>query len=232
VRILALETTERVGTVAVVDDAKPLREVRLQDDRRSTESLAPAVASLLEAVDWQPSSVQLVAVTVGPGSFTGLRVGIAFAKAFAYAAGSDILGIDTLETIAAGLQQTGGPIAVAVDAQRGDLVGAVFEADADGRVQVRQPARLMPIDTWFDRLPPGATVAGPLLRKVASRVPPGLTLAEPRFWIPRASVVGFLADAQYRGGRRDDVWELVPQYSRRSAAEEKWLRHNPGDGDG
>lgn len=222
-RILALETTERIGTIAACDGTNLLLESSLDSDSRSTESLVPGLARLLDQVGWQPRQVDLVAVTVGPGSFTGLRVGVTAAKAFAYAAEADILGIDTLETIAAGLPETAGPIAAAVDAQRGDLVGAVFERRSDGRLELDQPSRLMPVDAWLAALPQGITVAGPILRKIADRVPAGLELPEERYWTPRASTVGRLAFVQFDAGKRDDVWKLVPRYSRRSAAEEKWL---------
>jgi hypothetical protein len=66
-------------------------------------------------------------------------------------------------------------------------------------------------------------VTGPVLAKIASRLPAHVTILDQKYWIPRASMVALLAHRQYAAGRRDDLWTLVPQYSRRSAAEEKWL---------
>ena len=73
--ILALETSELSGSVAAWSSGKLIRELDLEQSQRSAQSLAPAIATLLEEVGWRPGDVQLTAVTVGPGSFTGLRVG-------------------------------------------------------------------------------------------------------------------------------------------------------------
>ena len=101
-RILALETTDKTGSVAALDDCNILAQLMLDQNQRSAQSLAPAMKTLLEQVQWQPKDVQLVGVSVGPGSFTGLRVGVTTAKVFAYAVGADVLGINTLEAIALG----------------------------------------------------------------------------------------------------------------------------------
>src|SRR5271163_2151267 len=97
-RILALETSELTGSVAAAADGNVLAELQLDPQQRSAQSLAPAIRALLAQVGWQPADIDLLAVTIGPGSFTGLRVGVATAKVFAYACGAEVLGISTLET--------------------------------------------------------------------------------------------------------------------------------------
>jgi tRNA threonylcarbamoyladenosine biosynthesis protein TsaB len=239
VKILALETTDLSGSVAAGDGSNVLLELELNPQKRSAQSLAPAIISLLRQVGWRPADVQLVAVTVGPGSFTGLRVGLTTAKTFAYAVGAEIIGIDTLETIAANLgvrgegrgeseQQRAGAspppvieLQVVLDAQRGEVVAGSFSSGEDGWFHPTGPQRLMPIDRWLADLRPGVAVTGPILKKLQSRIPPGIIVLEERFWHPRAAQVGLLAARDYAAGRRDDVWTLLPRYSRRSAAEEK-----------
>ena len=81
-RVLAIETTERLGSVAVGDENNVFDCKDLDSSQRSAESLAPGIRSVLETVEWTPQEIDLVAVTVGPGSFTGLRVGITTAKMF------------------------------------------------------------------------------------------------------------------------------------------------------
>src|SRR5687768_6416743 len=105
-RILALETSGRSGSVAaLIGQVVPVRtrvigQQALDDHQRNAQSLAPAIRSLLDVAGWRPADVQLVAVTAGPGSFTGLRVGVTTAKVFAYATSAAVLGVDTLEVIA------------------------------------------------------------------------------------------------------------------------------------
>ena len=100
-RILALETTDLTGTVAALEGCQLLVERELNPGQRSAQSLAPALAELWQEVGWKPTQIELIAVALGPGSFTGLRVGVTTAKMLAYVAQAQVLGIDTLEAIAA-----------------------------------------------------------------------------------------------------------------------------------
>jgi tRNA threonylcarbamoyladenosine biosynthesis protein TsaB len=231
VKILALETTDLSGSVAACNGSKLLLQKELNPGQRSAQSLAPAIAELFGQVEWHPSEVRLVAVTVGPGSFTGLRVGVTSAKIFAYAVGAEVLGIDTLETIAANFSpRENSPtnalpdistLEVVLDAQRGEVVAGTFVRDSEGWFRPSCPQRLLSIDQWLATLQSGQAVAGPILKKLHARLPAGVLAVEERFWRPQASMVGLLAARDYAQGRRDDLWTLLPRYSRRSAAEEK-----------
>jgi tRNA threonylcarbamoyladenosine biosynthesis protein TsaB len=228
VRILALETTEAIGTVAAMDDGKLLSELMLEPSLRSAQALAPGMKALLRQVGWRAADVDLVAVTVGPGSFTGLRVGVTAAKTFAYAAQAEVLGLDTLEVIAAGAPEYVDMLSAAVDAQRGDVVAGLFRRGTDGWLHPATPTQLTPIDSWLSGLPAGTWLSGPVLKKLAGRVPATLRSVEPQFWAPRASTVARVAARYHEAGRRDDVWSLLPHYCRRSAAEEKWEQREQG----
>ncbi len=177
--------------------------------------------TLLKQIGWRPREVHLVATTIGPGSFTGLRVGVTTAKAFAYSAGADILGVDTLETIAAGVPDPVPTVSIAVDAQRGQVVARSFQRASDQWFEPIGPARLIDTEAWLAGIARGACVTGPVLRKIASAVPDHVTVLDSQYWAPTASAVARLAARRYAAGERDDVWSLVPRYSRQSAAEEK-----------
>jgi tRNA threonylcarbamoyladenosine biosynthesis protein TsaB len=229
VRIIALETTEALGSVAAAHDGELLAELQLDPRQRSAESLAPGLRSLLETVHWQPGDVELVAVTVGPGSFTGLRVGVTTAKTFAYAVGAQILGVDTLHVIAAGVPAGVQTLSAAIDAQRREVVAQRFCRDAEMRLAPAGPQELLPVDAWLNGLTSGTAVAGPVLEKLRERLPSGVSAVDPRFWRPTAAEVARLAARHYAAGRRDDLWSLVPRYSRPSAAEEKWNKARTKD---
>jgi len=224
VRILALETTERVGSVAAWSEGKLLLEKDLSITKRSAQTLAPAILELLGRVEWRPEDVQLVAVTEGPGSFTGLRVGVATAKSFAYAVGAEVLGIDTLETVAAASPAEVIHVSVAVDAQRGDVVTGPFERAEHGWMRPAGPPRLLPINDWLAGLAPGTAVSGPILRKIAEKRPDRVVMLPESCWRPTAGNVARLAARDHAAGRRQDLWSFVPRYSRRAAAEEKLER--------
>jgi tRNA threonylcarbamoyladenosine biosynthesis protein TsaB len=227
-KILALETTGTAGSVAAAIDCNILLENELRRSVRSAQSLAPAVKGLLEQVGWRPQDVELVAVTVGPGSFTGLRVGVATAKVFAYAVGAEILGLDALQTIALAAPDEVGEVSVAIDAQRGDVVAGSFRRGTDGWFQPDGPQQLVDAEAWLRGLPAGSLISGPVLQKLIGLLPPGVQALEPGCWDPRAGNVARLAAHLYAAGRRDDLWGLVPRYSRRSAAEEKWEARGKG----
>jgi tRNA threonylcarbamoyladenosine biosynthesis protein TsaB len=220
-QLLALETSGTAGSVAVFSDGKLLAQSSLAPGSGSAQSLAPAIASLLEAVGWRPADIRLVAVTQGPGSFTGLRIGVTTAKAFAYAVGAEVLGVDTLEAIANQVPNEVQRVSVAIDAQRGEVVTAVYCRDASGWLVAQGPARLLSIDHWLTTLAPDVPISGPVVRKVVGRLPSGVTALDESHWLPQASTVGRLAVRDYAAGRRDDLWSFAPRYSRRSAAEER-----------
>ncbi len=220
-KILALETTDPIGSVAAMADGKLLLELELNHQQRTAQSLPPGIKALLERVNWKPAHVQLVALTIGPGSFTGLRVGASMAKTFAYCVGAEILGVNTLDAIAEAAPENISALTVAIDAQRGDIVTRSFQRSPDGWPIPTGDQCLIPAQQWLQELPPGMAVAGPILNKLASHLPAGVSLLDQKYWTPRASMVAQLANRQYAAGRRDDLWSLLPQYSRPSAAEEK-----------
>lgn len=219
-RILALETSGFHGSVAVLDDDRVLHETSLPLDRRSGQALAPAIQMQLAAVQWRPTDIDLIAVTQGPGSFTGLRVGVTTAKILAYATGAAVLGINTLAVIAA--QASGlGEISAVLDAQRQQLYAATFRRCGDGRLETIAATRIVDLTDWLADCV-NVAVTGPGLQKAVAFLPPATDVVDEEFWSPQASTVGRLAFRDYQAGRRDDPFQLLPHYFRRSAAEEKW----------
>jgi tRNA threonylcarbamoyladenosine biosynthesis protein TsaB len=221
-RVLAIETSGTVGSVAALAAGRLLGELQLPLQQGSGQSLTPALKTLLDTIRWRPDDVELVAVTIGPGSFTGLRVGVTAAKTFAYAVKAQVLGIDTLETIAAACPQEVETLATAMDAQRGQVVAEAFRRGPDGWFSASSPAQLVDLDAWLASIPPGDWVSGPVLRNVPGESLAGVRVLDPHYWLPTAAALGRLAARRYSNGDRADLWALAPRYFRRSAAEEKW----------
>lgn len=221
-RILALETSGRDATLAALDGragaaAQPLAELAVVGPERTAQFLAPRTEELLRQVGWQPRDIELVAVAVGPGSFTGLRIGVTTAKTLAYAVGARVIGVNTLAAIAAQAPADAAPLWVVMDAQRQELFAAKFDAARNLAVApeiLTQPA-------WQNLLQAGDHVTGPGLRRLRIDLPNGVHTVPHDAWQPMASTVGQLAWQDYQAGRRDDLWQLVPLYYRQSAAEEK-----------
>jgi tRNA threonylcarbamoyladenosine biosynthesis protein TsaB len=227
-RTLALETSGLAGSVAACEGGLLVAEHELPADQRSAQSLAPALRRLLAEVGWQPGDVQQLAVTVGPGSFTGLRVGVTTAKTFAYAVGAELIGVDTLEVIAAQAPLEVLRVAVALDAQRQEVFAAVYGPESSQGRSVLEPDQIVGVQSWLESFDEGCWASGPVLEKLSGRLPPGVRTVDRASWHPRAATVGRLAWAALERGQRDDVWQLVPKYLRRSAAEEKWEQRGRG----
>jgi tRNA threonylcarbamoyladenosine biosynthesis protein TsaB len=172
---------------------------------------------LLQAIDWPAKSIQLVIVAVGPGSFTGLRIGVTTAKTLAYAVGAEVIGVNTLAVIASQAPQSAAPLWVVMDAQRQELFAAKF----DGERKPIGETRILAQDEWLSALAPCDRVTGPGLKRMRSLLPTGVEVVDESQWPPMAAAVGQLGWRDYCAGRRDDLWKLVPQYYRPSAAEEK-----------
>lgn len=199
-----------------------VRQKPLPAGSRSAQSLAPALAELLSEVGWSASDLQAVAVTSGPGSFTGLRVGVTTAKMLAYAAGCGVVEVNTLAAIAqqaSSYAATTGPVWAVIDAQRGELFAAKF---CDGNEEV--PTGILSIDQWLKMLAPGDIVAGPVLKNLAADLPQGVAPADQESWSPRAETIAQLALEPASRGAFTNPLELVPRYHRLSAAEEKALK--------
>jgi tRNA threonylcarbamoyladenosine biosynthesis protein TsaB len=227
VHVLALETSGFSGSVAAADGDRLLAEITLGPRQRTGQALAPAMRDLLSQVHWEPKDVELVAVTQGPGSFTGLRVGITTAKGFAYAASAQILGVDTLEVLASQVPVEYPSLDVVMNAEREQLFAARFEPDdshnnRSWRMVV--PTRIIDRVIWIESIGPKVAVTGPALESVAELLPHDVPRVSASLWQPQAAAVARIAWRDYQAGRRDDVWKLLPNYYRDSAAEEKLTR--------
>ncbi len=190
--------------------------------RRHGRDLVPTIRALLAEAALPPGALDLIAVGLGPGSYTGLRVGLTAAKVLAYAFGRPLIGLDSLEAIARNAPEDALRVAAIADAQRGDLYAADFARDAPGVPLVRvAPTRIEPIASWTARLDPTALVLGPGV----ARVPPlpfaAIAADDAAHW-PDGRLLVAMAREAHRDGRRDDPYFLEPLYLRRSAAEDQW----------
>lgn len=233
-RILAWETTGMAGSVSALIDGRVLLERSLPLAQRSAQSLAPAVHALLAEIGWRTADVELIATAVGPGSFTGLRVGVTMAKMMSYAIGCPVIGVNTLEAIAGRAPRNYTALSVALDAQRRQVFAARFNRTADGEISWAHSteipaAEILDIEQWLAGLGSQWAATGPILERLADSLPAAAQVVPREFWSPTGSSVGELAWRLFNAGQRDDPFQLVPLYLRRTAAEEQWDRRAAGD---
>lgn len=220
-RLLLLETSGRVGQVAVACGATLLEVRALDEARRHARDLAPAVADLLAHQKWKPRDLRAVIVSRGPGSYTGLRVGIMSAKTLAYATGCAVLGVETFAVIARQAPASARAVDVLADAQQDRLYVQKFERGAGEAWQATTELAIMTAAEWLLRRKPAAWVSGPGARLVESRLPEGTPCVPPELREPGcASLLQLGYERLEEAG--DDLWRLEPLYARPSSAEEQW----------
>jgi len=224
-RILALETSGRHGSVATLwghpEGTESIGQISLTPDQRTAQALAPAIRQLLSNTGWPPASINYVAVAIGPGSFTGLRIGVTTAKVFAYAISAEVIAVNTLDVLATQAAASAKPLWTIMDAQRQELFAAKYVTESDGQFAVERPTHIISQDAWLADLQTDDCVTGPALNRLATRLPTGIATTSSELWQPMADAVGQVAWRIYRAGQRDDIWRLSPNYYRASAAEEK-----------
>ena len=156
-RVLAVDTSSERGSVCVADSGELLGEVRLASSIQHSDRLFRSIEFLFQYLPFKLSDIDLFAAARGPGSFTGLRVGLAAMEAFVSAHNKPGAGISTLEALAwkTGIYDV--PIAATMDARRGDVYGGLFrrvrgEGRPDTLVEDRPPVVLKPAQ-WLAALP-------------------------------------------------------------------------------
>ena len=126
--ILALDTTTVVATAAIVRQGKVLAEVALGVQRNHAERILPAIDLVLREAGVKPAQLECIAVCIGPGSFTGQRIGLSLAKGMAEGLGIRLVPVSTLKLLAEQLSVFEGIVVPLLDAQRGEYYGAVFRS--------------------------------------------------------------------------------------------------------
>jgi tRNA threonylcarbamoyladenosine biosynthesis protein TsaB len=220
-RLLILETSHRVGKVALASAETIVGERTLDESRRHARDLAPAIRELLTQQGWRASELDGVIVSRGPGSYTGLRVGIISAKTLAFATGCTLLAIDTFDAIR--LQAPAGipNLDVIADAQQDKVYVQRFGTHPE-------PLTILPLAMWLESaLAWHVAVTGPGLETFGAQLPAALNVLPRENWLPQPASLLSLGLERFRNGERDHPFALEPLYLRASSAEEKWEKLHP-----
>jgi tRNA threonylcarbamoyladenosine biosynthesis protein TsaB len=209
--------------VALFRAGELVAERRARAGRPGSEMLLPAIDRLLRAAGVGASDLAAFAVCAGPGSFTGLRVGIATVKGLAFGSGAPVAAVRTLAALALRAPRTRDPVVAVLDARRDEVYAAGFARDGDGVEPAGLPEGLYAPEELATRLPrrcvlvgDGVTVCGARLRAALG---PGVRLVPPPRGRVRARDVGLLGARMIRRGEATDAADLVPRYVRRAEAE-------------
>lgn len=221
--LLALETSGLCGSVALLHRDRCLAEYSLQTDGTHSKRLLGAIEFLLgqAQVGWQ--DLDGIAVSLGPGSFTGLRVGLSTAKGLAMAADKPLLGVSSLDSLAGQFPYVTQQICAVIDARKKEVYAALYAADGTATVQRRSDYLVLSAEALAARIDTPTILAGDgalLYRPLFRETLQDLALEAPHeTHFLRAAAVGRLALAKWDAGDFLSPATSVPDYIRASDAE-------------
>ncbi len=223
-KILAVDTATKTCSVAVVDNDIPLAELTLARNQTHSIHIMEMIRSVLDLSGLTVADLDGFAVTVGPGSFTGLRIGISSIKGLAAASGKPVVGVSTLDALAVGFSHTSFLICPLLDARKGEVYFARYRW-VDGRLKKENREQVSPpAQAFLNILEPSLFVGdGALVYKkqiiddvgeLAAFAPPAQNIIHASS-VARAGMENFIKD------NTEDLSAFAPQYIRKSDAELK-----------
>jgi len=212
--LLAVDTSTRVVGVALYDGISVLSEVAWISQNHHTIELGPAVADTINRAGIQNSDLSAVGVAVGPGSFTGLRIGLAFAKGIAFSRRIPIIGIPTLDALAAAQPVNDRQLAAVLEAGRNRLAVGWYIADGHKWKSTGKLENIT-VDLFIEKIQSPVNVCGELggfLREKLSEKGENVIIATPAISFRRPAFVAELAWRRWKKGDVDDPAMLKPMY--------------------
>ena len=231
--VIAIETSGKIGSVAAARDAKVLIERSFEKGMRHGRDLVPELKNVTQAVGWKPADIQLVAISIGPGSYTGLRIGVACVKTIAYVTGAQTVAVPTLAVLAHNAPAEFDTLCPVLDAKRKQVYSAIYRREGGAVVRKNDdllisPAELVQrLQAEFPR--PVFLLGDGLATYRAEFIGEGMVHADEKLWTARASIVACLGFERFKAGHRDPWQQLTPRYLRRPEAEEVWEKRKKAE---
>ena len=226
--ILAFETSAKAASVALLDDKKLLGESYQNTGLTHSQTLMLMAQDLLKSCGFGPKDVTHLAVAAGPGSFTGIRIGVAAAKGFAWGAELPCYGVSTLEAMAAQLGAWQGYICPVMDARRSQVYNALFRVECGKCTRIRddRAISLQDLGAELQNLMEPVFLVGDgsnLCYNTLLESVPALVLPAEHRMHQRAAGVALVAREKILRGEAGNAGELTPNYLRLSQAERERL---------
>ena len=227
---IAVETSGRKGSAAIGRGSLMLAERPFATDTEHARDLLPVIERLFADSGAQERHIEHCYVSIGPGSFTGLRVAVTFARHLSLAHGTKLVGVPTLDVIARNALELKEPprrLVVILDAKRKQVFGAVYEIKkAGGYEQIISPCLIEP-ETLFQQAGKPLAIMGEGIAYHLDAVRnAGVEVLDEGLWFPRASSVYTIGSGMAEQGLFTTAEDLVPFYLRRPEAEEVWEKRH------
>ena len=226
-RILGVDTATWRASVGLISDGTGLVEQSLVTTGNHAASLLPLIEDVLRRATCAVDALDAIAVSNGPGSFTGLRIGLSVAKGIACATGARLIAVPTLEALARTVVHYEGVICSVLDARKGELYAASFEASGGALTRLSADALVTP-ESLLEILPTPCVVLGDAVERYGelfkSRLGPRVTVLPFETYAPRGGVVARMGWERLQEGEIVDLHQIEPCYVRSSEAEMNAIR--------
>ena len=224
--ILAVETSTRYGGVALMDNREIVGKVDFSPQKPASEMLLPSIKEILECNHLSIQKVEMIAVSNGPGSFTGLRVGLTTAKTLAFFLEIPVVSIPTLDGIALPVISNSSPVLVIQDARKGEVYFSLYSTDSIPNPET--PYAVGRIQQAFEKISI-CKIVGDALYKYEKDTNTlkhkNAEIVSEKYWRPDPVNIGHLAcSGQYEALSGDDLFKLTPIYVRLPEAEIQWRK--------
>jgi tRNA threonylcarbamoyladenosine biosynthesis protein TsaB len=228
--IIAIETSTTFASAAAVKQGNLVAETCVFAPQGHCENLLPMLETLLSGAGLEIADAKAFAVSLGPGSFTALRIGLSTGKALALAAGKPLVGVGTLDAVAFNASGLCSHVCPIMDAKRGEVFYSLYRDENEGQERLLEYGAERPenavalLSSFMASAPEGKVIflgdgVEACRRPIESQFGGRAIFAPRHFGTPRASAVGMLALRLLEQGRADDVARVEPIYVRRSDAE-------------
>ena len=220
-KVLGIETSGNVGGVAICENKHVIIAKDFGVGMQHGKELIPAIRTTLHEIGWKPGDIDLIAVDVGPGSYTGLRVGVTCAKTLAYALNKPVIDVPIFDIIAENYAIGSIPICPILDAKRNHVYACIYKLEGIQRKRLSeflmiQPEKLLPI------LPRPVIVFGDGVASYKDIFQQkDIIINEKEHVNPKAEYVAILGERMYVSGHRCEIDKLLPLYLRRAEVIEK-----------
>lgn len=230
--ILAIDASGLSGSVAYISDYKLVGEYYICHKLTHSQTIMPMLEHLKSMIGLELDKIDAIAVTSGPGSFTGIRIGVATAKAMALAIGVPIIGIPTLDVMANNMTFTDKLICPIMDARRNQVYTSLYKWE-ESTLQRVEEYLAIPIDELLEKVSDKEVIflgdgVDVLRSQIVDKMGEKAHFAPSFLHMQRASVLAHLACLAYERGETEDADAFVPMYLRKSQAERELEEREKG----
>lgn len=231
-RALAIETSGRIGEIGLVENGQTVLTRMFPHGLHHAAAIVSTIDQLTRSLGWRPREIQQVYVSAGPGSFTGLRIGITLVKTLAFSINCKIVAVESCKVLLMNAPSDAREVIIVLDAKRGQIFGARF-------LRQTSSSSSEPLTSWTEVEPPHLDTLSDILQRSGRPVtligegipyhqhlirdPDSVRVTEPSLWRARVEHVARLGWHDALAGRFADPFTLTPIYVRLPEAEEKRL---------